>query len=62
LRLSYGDGANWAKTMVLHPGPAAYSEVIRLPDGDIGCFYEAGNESPYEGIVFEKIKLSDLEK
>ena len=62
LRLSNDDGANWAKTMVLHPGPAAYSDVVRLPDGDIGCFYEAGYDSPYEGIVFEKIKLVDLEK
>ena len=62
LRLSNDDGANWANTMVLHPGPAAYSDVVRLPDGDIGCFYEAGYDSPYEGIVFEKIKLVDLEK
>ena len=62
LRLSYDDGANWSKTMVLHPGPAAYSEVVRLPNGDIGCFYEAGYDNPYEGIVFEKIKLADLEK
>ena len=62
LRLSYDDGVTWAKSMVLYPGPAAYSEIVRLPDGDIGCFYEAGYERPYEGIVFEKIKLSDLEK
>ena len=62
LRLSYDDGTSWAKSMVLFSGPAAYSEVARLPDGDIGCFYEAGYEHPYEGIVFEKIKLVDLEK
>ena len=62
LRLSYDDGANWTKSMVLHPGPAAYSEIVKLPNGDIGCFYEAGYASPYEGIVFEKVKIKDLEK
>ena len=62
LRLSYDDGVNWAKSMVLYHGPAAYSDVARLPDGDIGCFYEAGYNHPYEGIVFEKIKIADLEK
>jgi len=62
MRISYDDGKNWAKNMTLYPGPAAYSEVIKLPDGAIGCFYEAGYERPYEGIVFETIKLTDLEK
>jgi len=62
LRLSYDDGTNWPKSMVLYPGPAAYSDVVKLPDGDIGCFYEAGYVHPYEGIVFEKIKIANLEK
>jgi len=62
LRLSYDDGASWSKSMVLHPGPAAYSELARLPNGDIGCFYEAGYKGPYEGIVFERVKIAKLEK
>ena len=62
LRLSYDDGAHWTKSMVLYPGPTAYSEVVKLPNGDIGCFYEAGYAGPYEGIVFEKVKIKDLEK
>ena len=61
LRLSYDDGATWAKSKVLYAGPSAYSDVVKLPDGDIGCFYEAGDEHPYEGIIFEKIRISDLE-
>ncbi len=62
LRLSYDDGANWAKSMVLYPGPAAYSDVTKLPNGNVGCFYEAGYVHPYEGIVFEEIQISNLEK
>ncbi len=62
LRLSYDDGESWAKSMVLYSGPAAYSDITKLPDGSIGCFYEAGYERPYEGIVFEKINIADLEK
>lgn len=62
LRLSHDDGVSWAKSLVLYSGPAAYSDVTRLPNGNIGCFYEAGYERPYEGIVFEEIKITDLEK
>ena len=61
LRLSYDDGASWAKTMTLYSGPAAYSDVVKLPDGDIGCFYEAGYQHAHEGIVFEIIRMTDIE-
>lgn len=61
LRISYDEGSTWANSKVLHKGPSAYSDVIRMMDGSIGCFYEAGNESPYEGIVFESISLNKIE-
>jgi len=61
LRLSYDEGLTWAKSKVLHEGPSAYSDVIKLQNGNIGCFYEAGLKHPYEGIVFQEIALQDLE-
>lgn len=61
LRISYDDGQSWSYSQVLYPGPAAYSDLTRLPDGRIGCFYEAGYAYPYEGIVFETIDLSKIE-
>ena len=61
LRLSYDEGSTWAKSKVLHEGPSAYSDVIKLPNGNIACFYEAGLKHPYEGIVFREITLHELE-
>jgi sialidase-1 len=60
LRLSLDDGKSWIKSISLYSGPSAYSDITRLKDGSIGCFYEAGFKSAYEGIVFQKVSLTDL--
>ncbi|MES2371477.1 MAG: sialidase family protein [Bacteroidota bacterium] len=52
-RISYDDGKTWAYKKLLYNGPSAYSNMIFLPNGNLGCFYEAGYAKPYEGIVFE---------
>lgn len=57
LRISYDEGKTWTVSKVLHHGPAAYSDITILPSGELGCFYEAGIDSPYEGIVFEKVAV-----
>jgi len=57
VRLSYDEGKTWPKTKVLHEGPSAYSCLTVLPDGEVGCLYEAGEKHPYETIVFEKFSL-----
>ena len=62
IRLSADEGKSWAKSLVLHPGPSAYSDMTVLPNGNIGCLYEAGYVSPYQGIVYEEIAVSELEK
>jgi sialidase-1 len=61
LRISYDEGASWVKSKVLYSGVSAYSDLCKLPNGDIGCFYEAGIKSPYEGIVFEIVELKELD-
>lgn len=62
LRISYDDGQTWEKSSVLYPGPSAYSDVVKLPNGNIGCLYEAGYIHPYEGIVFCEIPLNEIEQ
>jgi sialidase-1 len=52
LRLSYDEGKNWRRSIRLFEGPAAYSDMTQLPGGGVGCLFEAGYGSPYEGIVF----------
>jgi sialidase-1 len=60
LRVSSDGGKTWTKSKILNTGPSAYSDLTRLKSGDIGCLYEAGTKSPYDGIVFQKIKFKDI--
>lgn len=62
LRISYDDGQTWPVSKILHAGRSAYSDVVKLSDGRIACLYEAGHDSPYEGIVFEAFTLEEIEK
>lgn len=55
LRISKDEGLNWTGSMVLHAGPAAYSDLTLLSNGNLGCLYEAGHSDPYGGIVFQEI-------
>ena len=48
VRSSPDCGLSWSAGQVLHAGPAAYSDLCELPDGTLGCLYEAGSEAPYE--------------
>jgi len=60
VRLSYDDGRMWPASRILHDGPAAYSSLAVLPDGEIACFYEGGEKNPYESMIFEKFTLGWL--
>ncbi len=61
VRVSYDEGDTWPVSRLLHEGPAAYSCLIVLPDGMVGCLYEAGNVHPYEGLLFARFSLAWLE-
>jgi sialidase-1 len=60
LRVSEDEGLNWKDSLVLHEGPAAYSDLTLLTNGNLGCLYEAGTKSPYEGIVFREISYQQF--
>jgi len=62
LRLSIDEGKSWGKSKVLYPGPSAYSDLTVQTNGSIGCLYEAGYVSPYQGIVYEEVSFAELEK
>lgn len=61
VRLSPDEGRTWPIAKVLHEGPAAYSCLAVLPDGDIGCLYECGERSSIERITFAHFPLQWLE-
>jgi len=60
VRLSFDDGRTWPVSRILHDGPAAYSCLAVLENGEIACFYEAGDKNPYESMIFEKFTLEWL--
>lgn len=60
VRLSYDEGETWPVGKPLHAGPAAYSCLTVLPDNSIACFYERGENWPYEKITFAHFNLEWL--
>jgi len=60
VRISYDQGKTWPVTKQLYTGYSAYSCLTVLPDGDIGCFYEAG-ETKDAAIYFARFPLAWLE-
>ena len=61
VQVSYDDGKTWPSRKLLYKGPSAYSNVVVLPNGNIGCLYEAGYAKAYEGIVFEEVPVESLQ-
>lgn len=57
VRMSLDGGRTWPSRRTLHAGPSAYSCLAELPDSRMGILYEAGETSPYEGIVFARFGL-----
>jgi sialidase-1 len=59
IHLSLDDGATWPVKRVLWPGSFAYSVLTKLPDGTIGCLFEADN---YGRIIFARFTLDWLKE
>jgi sialidase-1 len=59
--LSFDEGATWPVKKVIHKGPAAYSDLVKLDDERVGVLYEAG-EKLYGEIVFEAVDLQELSR
>ena len=60
VKLSYDGGGTWPVVKTLHEGPTAYSCLTVLQDGRIACFYEAGQNNPYEKITLATFTLDWL--
>lgn len=60
VRLSYDNARTWKRSVVVHEGPSAYSNLVALPDGIIGLLFEGGMKKAYEGIAWKELKMSDF--
>ncbi|TLS53338.1 exo-alpha-sialidase [Paenibacillus antri] len=59
VRSSADDGRSWTTEAVLHAGPAAYSDLAVAKDGNVLCFYECGEERPYERMTLARFSRSN---
>jgi len=57
--LSFDEGETWVRKTVVHPGPAAYSDLVKLDGQHVGVLYEAGRRL-YDEILFAKVELKEL--
>lgn len=62
IKISKDGARTWVLALLLHEGPAAYSDLAYLDTGEVCCLYEAGQNHPYEKIIFEKMPWDALEK
>ena len=60
IQLSFDKAKSWPNNILLHDGPSAYSNLVQLNSEEIGCLFEGGKKSAYEGIAFEKINIKDI--
>ena len=57
IRTSFDYGISWVDSFAIHPGPAAYSDLVALSNGNVGCLFECGENSPYERIDYVNFEL-----
>jgi sialidase-1 len=57
LKSSKDFGKTWQIEKILNSGPSAYSDLTLMDKTTIGCLYEGGRLSPYEGIHFTTFKI-----
>jgi len=57
--VSRDEAKTWDQKTVIHHGPAAYCDVVKLDDHKFGVLYEAGHKL-YDEILFSTIELDDL--
>jgi len=64
MSIKYSDdaGKTWQVLQEVYPGPSAYSDMTIVESSKIGLLYEAGQNSPYEGIAWKSFPLSGLEE
>lgn len=59
IRVSLDEGTSWLPPTVVHPGPAAYSDLVKIDDKTIGVLFEGG-PSLYNQIIFGYFGYADL--
>ncbi len=59
LLTSTDEAKTWGQKTVLHPGPSAYCDLVKLSDKKFGVLFEAGGKL-YGEILFAAVSLDEL--
>ncbi len=57
VRLSIDGCKTWVASRVLNEGHSAYSDLAATQDGSIWCFYERGEQNPYQRLTLAQFNL-----
>jgi len=60
IKASFDDCQTWANSKLIYAGSSAYSCMTKLPNGDIGLFFECGEKRAYETMRFIAISPNEL--
>ncbi len=58
LRLSRDNGKTWSAQKTIHPGPAAYSNLVEISKKEVAILYERGEKTSYDTVTFQRVPLS----
>ena len=61
VRLSYDECKTWPVSKLINAGPSAYSSLAVTHDNMILCFYERGDNGPYEKMTVARFNVEWLE-
>jgi sialidase-1 len=56
IRLSRDNGKSWPSKLLVYEGPSAYSSLAKLPDGNVGLFYEKDKDIAFVQIPINLIR------
>jgi sialidase-1 len=60
VRSSVDGGESWLRSLLIYPGPAGYSQLAAMSNGDVALFYERGDMEYSEMISFGLIPADAL--
>ncbi|MCG2461028.1 glycoside hydrolase [Flavobacteriaceae bacterium F89] len=52
IKASFDECKTWSNSKLVYPGPSAYSCLTKLPNGNVGIFFEGGVQNAYEKMIF----------
>ena len=60
IKASFDECKTWSNSKLIYSGPSAYSCLTKLPNGNVGIFFESGGKNPYDKMVFASFNPDEL--